>query len=74
VAQAKNGTNIVVLSIPRTAAIEQATGVNFRAKTRTVVDELISANGVAIAEFPGSLPDDAFCDVVHTNEVGRRIL
>jgi hypothetical protein len=70
--QAAAGSQVVVLSIPRTPMIEQATGVDFNASTRSIVDDLVASHGVRFAEYRESLPLDAYCDVVHMNEAGQK--
>ena len=73
-AEAGAAAKVLILSIPRTPTIQQATGVDFDEQSSDVVDRLLGTQGISFARFDEPLPQDAFCDVVHMDEEGRQRL
>lgn len=73
-AEAAGDTKVLILSIPRTPTIKQATGIDFDEKSSDVIDRLLDTQGITFARFDEPLPQDAFCDVVHMDEQGRERL
>lgn len=71
-AEAEASVKVVILSIPRTPTIEQATGVDFDESSSQVISKLLRKPGIYFARFDQPMSQEAFCDVVHMNEQGRQ--
>jgi hypothetical protein len=70
-AQAKSGVKVVILSIPRTHMIEDATGVAFDDITAGTIQSMSNGKNILFARFSEVLASDQFCDFSHVNAAGR---